>query len=91
MTGTRPGLKTTAFERRAPCAVALEITADADALGMIEAKTGIDSIGAFKSVDEPRRRQRVWAEPAAQIEKPCHHAQNHNSNARQSEQCAASA
>ena len=91
ITGTRPGLKTAAFESRAPCAVALEITADADAFGMIAAETGMDSVVPFKLVDEPRGRQRLWAEPAAQIEKSCHNAQNHNSNAHQSWQRAASA
>ncbi len=51
---------------------------------MIAAETGKDSVGPLKCVDEPRRRQRVWAEPAAQIEKSCHNAQNDNSNAPQS-------
>src|SRR5271154_6439374 len=55
--------------------VALEITADADAFGMIAAETGIDSVGPLKRVDEPRGRQRVWTEPAAQIEKSSRNAQ----------------
>lgn len=72
-------------------AVAVEITADANAFGMIAAKTGMNSVVPFKLVNEPRGRQRLWAEPAAQIKKSCHNAQNHNSNARQSRQRAASA
>src|SRR5579863_8564939 len=50
-------------------AVALEITADADAFGMIAAKTGMKSGGALKCIDESRGSQRIGAEPAAQIEK----------------------
>src|SRR5580704_2447975 len=65
-------------------AVALEITADADAFGMIAPKTGMDSAGSLKCIDESRGRQRIRAEPAAQIEKCSCNAQDNNCNAHQS-------
>ena len=67
MVGTCPASKTTAFERSRAPAVALERAADANALGMIEAKTGIDSVGALKAIGETSGRQRFRSEPATQI------------------------
>jgi hypothetical protein len=46
-------------------AVTLEKTADANPLGMIAAKTGIDSIDALKAVGETLGSEGVRTEPAA--------------------------
>src|SRR5258705_451677 len=70
-------------------AVALEKTADAHALGMIAAETGMNSVDPLKSVGEPRRRQCVWREQTTQIEKCSRNAQKNNANAAQPYQCAA--
>jgi hypothetical protein len=64
MTGTRPVLKTTAFERRVPWPLP-SIAAYANALGMIAPKTGMDSVYSLKTICETRRHQRPWTEPAA--------------------------
>jgi len=57
---------------------------------MIAPKTGMDSPGPLKCVDESRGRQRIGAEPAAQIEKSSGNAQDNHSNAHESSQHAAS-
>jgi hypothetical protein len=54
------------FERSRALAVALETAADANSVSMIEAKTGIDSVGALKAVGETSGRQRFRIEPATQ-------------------------
>ena len=64
-------------------AVALEKSADAQSLGMIEAEPGMDSVDSLKFVGEPRRRQFVWREPAAQIQECSSNAQKKNANAAQ--------
>jgi len=43
----------------------------------------------LESVDKPRRRQRVWSEPAAQIEKCPSNTQKNDADACQSSQSAA--
>jgi hypothetical protein len=53
---------------------------------MIAPKTGMDSGGSLKCIDESRGRQRIWAEPAAQIEKSSYNAKDNNCNAHQSSQ-----
>jgi hypothetical protein len=50
----------------------------------------MDSGGSLKCVDESRGGQRIWAKPAAQIEKSSCNAQDNNSNAHQSSQDASS-
>jgi hypothetical protein len=67
MVGTCPASKTTAFERSRAPAVALETAADANSVSMMEAKTGIDSVGALKAVGETSGRQRFRIEPATPI------------------------
>ena len=69
--------------------IALEETAEAHALGMIAMETGMDSVDPLKCVGGPRRRQCVWSEPTAQIEKNSHNAQKNNANAAQPYQSAA--
>ncbi len=46
------GLEHDGLREASALAVTLEKTADANALGMIAAKTGIDSIDALKAIDE---------------------------------------
>src|SRR4029077_3465057 len=58
---------------------------------MIAPKTGMDSVGPLKCIDESRGRQRIWAKPATQIEESSCNAQDNNSNAHHSSQRAASA
>ena len=69
MTGTRPALKTTAFERRVPWPLLSKEPLTHNALGMIAAKTGMDSVDALEAVGETCGRQRFRIEPATQIEK----------------------
>jgi hypothetical protein len=57
---------------------------------MIAPKTGMDSGGSLKCIDEARGGQRIWAEPAAEIEKSCCNAQDNNSNAHQASHGTAS-
>ena len=56
---------------------------------MIAAETRIDSVDLLKCVGEPRRRQRIWSERTAQIEKCSRNAQKNNANAAQPHQSAA--
>ena len=77
------------FREAHALAVALKKTADGDALGMIAAKPGVNSLDPLKTVDETRRRQSPGTEPTAQIEKECGNGQNDGANARQS--CGAAA
>src|ERR1700680_3545716 len=59
------GLEHDGLREASALAVTLEKTADANALGMIAAKTGIDPIDALKAIDETLGSEGVGTEPAA--------------------------
>jgi hypothetical protein len=83
------GLEDNGFREARSLAVAIEKTADANAFGMIAAKTGVDSVDSLKTGDEPRRRKFMRTEPTAQIEKCSRNAEKNNANAAQPYQSAA--
>src|SRR5437588_3260640 len=59
-----------------PLPVAVEVTSDARALGMIAAETWPNAINLFEPVDHPRLGQAMRREPAADKGKASHHNQD---------------
>ena len=65
------GLEYHRLRKARSLAVALEIAADANTLGMIETETGMNPIDALETVGETSGRQCARSEPTTEIEKCC--------------------
>ncbi len=69
ITGTRPGRKTAALERRTPFPLLSKRSGDSHSLGVIAAKAVVDAVDLLEHVDEPGRGQLIQCEPASQVGK----------------------
>jgi hypothetical protein len=74
--GYAAGLEDDGLGKARALAVALEVTRDADALGVIAAEAGIDAVDLLERVDQPRLRQAVRREPASDIGKASRDGRN---------------